>query len=161
MPYWNKGSTLSRAQLAQAWDQPMPKSSRYVLLGGTSGRDFDLGLKSLAQLQIPVKLVTSLKGLGTQCLKKNRCELHQEVTNQQFLKLLQGAWVVFVPLVQKPQKQLVGLTTVVEAHSYGKVVVVSEYRKGMWRGIVSDGEGALIVPAGDKPRTVSLQGALE
>ena len=154
MPYWNKGNVLSRAALAKMWARPVPES-RYVLLGGSSGRDFDLGLGALAQLRIPVKLVTSVKGLSKQCLKRNRCELYQQVSNQQFLQLLQGAWVIFIPLVKSPQKQLVGLTTVVEAHSYGKVVVASEYRTGMWDGVLSNGDGALIVPAGDMAHAVN------
>ena len=155
MPYWNKGNVLSRAALAEMWARPEPPESRYVLLGGSSGRDFDLGLGALAQLRIPVKLVTSVKGLSKQCLKKNRCELYQQVSNQQFLQLLQGAWVIFVPLVTTPGKQLVGLTTVVEAHSYGKVVVASEYREGMWDGVMSDGDGALVIPAGDMDSAVN------
>lgn len=114
-----------------------------VFAGGNSLRDYPTLLEAVRDLDVPVRILTSVLGDA-------ELPAHVRVqpirSHEDFVEGLRGAAVVVTPL-QPGLRRAAGLDTYLSAMALGKLVVVSE-SPGV-RDYIEDGRTGLVVPAGE------------
>jgi glycosyltransferase involved in cell wall biosynthesis len=115
-----------------------------VFAGGNSLRDYPTLLEAVRELDVPVRILTTVLG-------ETGLPAHVRVepirSHDDFVDGLRRAAVVVTPL-QPGLQRAAGLDTYLSAMALGKLVIVSE-SPGV-RDYVEHGRTGLVVPAGDQ-----------
>jgi glycosyltransferase involved in cell wall biosynthesis len=114
-----------------------------VFVGGNSLRDYPTLIESVRELDVPVRILTTVLG-ETELPAHVRVEPIR--SHDDFVDGLRSAAVVVTPL-QPGLQRAAGLDTYLSAMALGKLVIVSE-SPGV-RDYVEHGRTGVVVPAGD------------
>lgn len=124
----------------------------YVFSGGRTSRDYALLLEMATCLpEIPFVVVCGKTDLSTAATLPN-LTIHREIPKSEYLKWLQGAALVVLPL--QPTERSTGQVVLLEAMACGKAVITS--RTPGTEDYLVPGVSGEWVPPGDTNRMVSL-----
>ena len=117
-----------------------------VFAGGNSLRDYPTLLEAVRELDVPVRILTSVIGDAERTALPAHVQVDRVRSHDEFVDGLRRAAAVVTPLRPVLQRAA-GLDTYLSAMALGKLVIVSE-SPGV-RDYVEHGRTGLVVPAGD------------
>jgi glycosyltransferase involved in cell wall biosynthesis len=120
--------------------RPSDRNEGYILAAGRSLRDYRTLLDAAPRIHTPIRVVCGQRDLAGSPLPAN-VSLVREAARNEYLRLLEGATIVVVPLL--PAERATGQVVVLEALSLGKPVVAT--RAAGTVDYVRDGENGLLV----------------
>ncbi|HTU50713.1 MAG TPA: glycosyltransferase family 4 protein [Acidobacteriaceae bacterium] len=125
----------------------------YGFAAGRSLRDYETLFAAVENLDFPFVVVADSASVAHLCRPSN-VELHCDIPRAQYLKLLEGARFVVVPL--KADYRSTGQVVVLEAESFGKPVVASDV-VGTRDYLSHDVNGLLVAPGNPEALRAAIQ----
>jgi len=129
----------------------VPSPDGYLFCAGRTLRDYPTLFSVLSAFNVPWHIVAGAHDLSGYNLPSH-VQVHREIDRNAYLKLLQGARIVVLPLL--PTERATGQVVLLEAMSYGKPVITT--RAPGTIDIIRHGDNGWLVEPGNSGQIIKI-----